>query len=96
MNYTLDSINTTSLLNNISSECYGSYVNYALGLLLFISEILPFLKDKSDCNKNETAPNDPEQLSNRTRRTSLMNNSNGLIHTGLSFYNKMKNNNNQL
>jgi len=94
MNYTLDSINTTSLLNNISSECYGSYVNYALGLLLFISEILPFLKDKSDCNNNETAPNDLEQSSNRIRRPSLINNSNGLLHTGLSFYNKMKKNNN--
>ena len=48
MNFTLDNFNSTEMFNNISTECFGDYTSIALGFLLFVSEVLPFIKDKSE------------------------------------------------
>ena len=90
MNFTLDNFNSTEMFNNISTECFGNYTSIALGFLLFVSEVLPFIKDKSDCNKNKTIDEEAKIEEERPKRESVLHNSNGVLHTALSFYNKLK------
>ena len=79
--------NTTKIINNITPECFGNYTSICLGLLLFISEILPFIKNKSDCKKNNIVDENQNEIK---REKSLLNDSNGVLHTALSFYNHIK------
>ena len=90
MNYTLENFNSTEMLNNISTECFGDYTSIALGFLLFISEVLPFIKNKSDCKKNNNIVEEGKIEIERTKRESILHNSNGVLHTALSFYNNFK------
>ncbi len=67
-----------------SGECWGEYSTIVLGVLLFISEAMPFIKAKSKCN--EVA--DEEQRIER--KDSIMTEANGLAHILLAVYEKSK------
>ena len=67
-----------------SGECWGEYSTIVLGVLLFISEAMPFIKAKSKCN--EVA--DEEQTIER--KDSIMTEANGLAHILLAVYEKSK------
>lgn len=76
--------NSTQIFNSITPECFGNYTSICLAILLFISEVLPFLKNKSDCKKNNVIDESQNEIK---RENSLLNDSNGVLHTALSFYN---------
>ena len=67
-----------------SGECWGEYSTIVLGVLLFISEAMPFIKAKSKCN--EVA--DEEQRIER--KDSIMTEANGLAHILMAIYEKSK------
>lgn len=67
-----------------SGECWGEYSTIVLGVLLFISEAMPFIKAKSKCN--EVA--DEEQKIER--KDSIMTEANGLAHILMAIYEKSK------
>jgi len=67
-----------------SGECWGEYSTIVLGILLFISEAMPFIKAKSKCN--EVA--DEEQRIER--KDSIMTEANGLAHILMAIYEKSK------
>ena len=96
-NYSMDfydsGFNTTAMLN---SECWGEYSTIVLGVLLFISEVLPFLQKKSKCNEDVDVVDFDDELnetktSEKIKRSgSLIHNSNGVLHTFLEIYKKIK------
>ena len=67
-----------------SGECWGEYSTIVLGILLFISEAMPFIKAKSKCNEVID-----EELTIE-RKDSIMTDSNGLAHILMVIYEKSK------
>ena len=67
-----------------SGECWGEYSTIVLGILLFISEAMPFIKAKSKCNEVID-----EELTIE-RKDSIMTEANGLAHILMAIYEKSK------
>ncbi len=89
----LDSNNTSAMLNSFipSGECWGEYSTIVLGVLLFISEALPFFRAKSKCNESSADVVDFDKedgIKPLERKPSLLHDANGLIHTALAVYEK--------
>ena len=89
MNYTNFIIdNTTSNILSAfipSGECWGEYSTIILGILLFVSEAMPFIKAKSKCN--EVADEEQRTIE---RKDSIMTEANGLAHILMAVYEKSK------
>ena len=68
-----------------SGECWGEYSTIILGILLFVSEAMPFIKAKSKCN--EVADEEQRTIE---RKDSIMTEANGLAHILLAVYEKSK------
>ena len=68
-----------------SGECWGEYSTIVLGVLLFISEAMPFIKAKSKCNEVVDEEQRPIE-----RKDSIMTEANGLAHILLAVYEKSK------
>lgn len=68
-----------------SGECWGEYSTIVLGILLFISEAMPFIKAKSKCN--EVADEEQRPIE---RKDSIMTEANGLAHILMAIYEKSK------
>lgn len=68
-----------------SGECWGEYSTIILGILLFISEAMPFIKAKSKCN--EVADEEQRTIE---RKDSIMTEANGLAHILMAVYEKSK------
>ena len=72
-----------------SGECWGEYSTIILGILLFISEAMPFIKAKSKCNEvvDKESKIQAEQIK---RKNSIMTEANGLAHILMAVYEKSK------
>ena len=92
-NLTIYDLNTTEIMNNINHECIPTYVGVLMGVLLFLSEALPFIQAKSKCTEESKAcvvdELDVEEETEKKPAT-LLQQSNGLLHSVVSFYFKMK------
>jgi len=78
-----------------SGECWGEYSTIVLGILLFISEAMPFIKAKSKCNEVADASGADEeqrtiQAEQIERKDSIMTEANGLAHILMAIYEKSK------
>ena len=95
MNVTqLENINITAMMPNINPDCWGEYAFFVTSGLFLLSELLPFIKHKSNCeNKNKNVI-DNENLENQTKKIakqpSVLENSNGLIHLAIGVLTKLK------
>ena len=73
-----------------SGECWGEYSTIVLGVLLFISEAMPFIKAKSKCNEVADASGADEEQRPIERKDSIMTEANGLAHILMAIYEKSK------
>jgi len=73
-----------------SGECWGEYSTIVLGVLLFISEAMPFIKAKSKCNEVADEEQRTIQAEQIERKDSIMTEANGLAHILLAVYEKSK------
>ena len=92
-NTTIYDLNATKIINDLNTECLHTYVGVIMGALLFISEILPFIQAKSKCHKEPRADVVDElcvEEVEQTKRPTLLQEGNGLLHTCVSFYLKMR------
>ena len=87
-------LNATKIINSFDSECVHAYVGVILGVLLFLSEALPFIQEKSKCTEEQTAVIDVEydegQIKETEKPTTLLQKGNGLLHLCASFYFKTR------
>ena len=94
MNYTNFIIdNTTSNILSAfipSGECWGEYSTIILGILLFVSEAMPFIKAKSKCNEVVDEEQRTIQAEQIERKDSIMTEANGLAHILMAVYEKSK------
>lgn len=67
-----------------SGQCWGEYSTIVLGVLLFISEAMPFIKKKSKCSEVI------DEESKIERKDSVMIEANGLAHILMAVYEKSK------
>lgn len=84
MNETL--FNTTSFINTFSDidpKCVGDYISVALGVLLFISEALPFYK--RNCKYDIDVVDVDGQVKPIERQPSILQNSNGVLDLAKTF-----------
>tara|TARA_R100000900_G_scaffold143135_1_gene125593 strand:+ start:452 stop:757 length:306 start_codon:yes stop_codon:yes gene_type:complete len=95
-------MNSTFLIDNTtltmlsafmpSGQCWGEYSTIVLGVLLFVSEALPFVRQKSKCQGqdvihfDEAIPADKIEVEQLERKGSILQEANGVLHTLLAIY----------
>lgn len=81
--------NMISSFTNLDPECFGGYYTIILAVLLFISEVMPFIKAKSKCNETTEEQLEAKQKTTQ-RKDSIMTDANGLAHILMAVYEKSK------
>ena len=71
-NSTVDAI--LSAIPQLNQACFGDYTSIALGFLLFVSEVLPFIKAQCSDQVADVESKTPQQS-----KSSIIQDSNGLI-----------------
>jgi hypothetical protein len=78
----------TEAILNISAQCWGEYTTFILGAMLFISEVLPFYQRK--CVNDVEVVDVEGNVGPIDKQPSILHNSNGLLHSGISLYRILK------
>ena len=73
-----------SAFNSLNPNCVGDYASIILGVLLFISEALPFYA--KNCKDDVNVVDIDGNISPIEKQPSVLHNSNGVLHTAISFY----------
>ena len=92
-NTTIHDFNATEMFNSFDKNCIHTYVGVILGVLLFLSEALPFIRAKSKCQEEPRASVVDElevEEEKQEQKETLLQQGNGLLHTAVSFYLKMR------
>ena len=82
-------------VSQLSTECWGEYTTIVFAVLFFVSEAMPFFRQKSKCHgdveeKQGSPQGSPQGSEARPRRSSVLYEANGVVDTLFTLYIKRR------